>query len=122
MPLPSLTRKTKKQILLSSQAPYPRKTSIIVVLATKRNRFFFSSFCRKKKYCIFAPEQEFYKRFKTNKHREYKVTTDLLSPLADVKADICNLPFAANDFDILFCKIRMFQNIFQNDTKVMQEL
>jgi hypothetical protein len=94
-----------------------------MVLATKRKQIFFFFFLFvKKSTASLAPEQEFYKRFKTNKYREYKVTTDLLSPLADVKADICNLPFAANDFDILFCKIRMFQNIFQNDTKVMQEL
>ena len=46
----------------------------------------------KKKVLHFAPEQEFYKRFKKQTNIEY-TTTDLLSPLADVKADICNLPF-----------------------------
>lgn len=36
------------------------------------------------------------------KNLEY-VTTDLNSPLAEVKADICNLPFQSNSFDIIFC-------------------
>jgi ubiquinone/menaquinone biosynthesis C-methylase UbiE len=35
------------------------------------------------------------------------------------KADICNLPFADNDFDILFCKPRF--RTYLNDTKAMQE-
>lgn len=50
----------------------------------------------------FAPEQAFYRRFKKQGHLEY-VTTDLNSPLAEVKADICNLPFAADSFDIILC-------------------
>ena len=39
-----------------------------------------------------APEQAFYKRFKNQKNLTY-ITTDLYSPLADVKADLCALPF-----------------------------
>ena len=31
------------------------------------------------------------------------ITSDLESPIADVKADICNLPFEDNSFDIVFC-------------------
>lgn len=50
----------------------------------------------------FAPEQAFFKRFKNMKHLNY-VTTDLNSPLADIKADICNLPFESNSFDVIFC-------------------
>jgi predicted SAM-dependent methyltransferase len=79
---------------------------------------FFSS-SELKKVLHFAPEQEFYKRFKKQNNIEY-VTTDLLSPLADVKADICNLPFADNDFDILFCN-HVLEHI-PDDTKAMQEL
>jgi len=67
----------------------------------------------------FAPEQEFYKRFKKQKNIEY-VTTDLLSPLADVKADICNLPFEDNTYDIIFCN-HVLEHI-PDDTKAMQEL
>ena len=49
-----------------------------------------------------APEQAFYKRFRKLPNLEY-TTTDLLSPLADVKADICDLPFKADQFDVILC-------------------
>ncbi|WP_445453831.1 class I SAM-dependent methyltransferase [Flavobacterium sp. 25HG05S-40] len=67
----------------------------------------------------FAPEQEFYKRFKKQTNIDY-TTTDLLSPLADVKADICNLPFEDNTYDIIFCN-HVLEHI-PDDTKAMQEL
>ena len=67
----------------------------------------------------FAPEQEFYKRFKKQTNIEY-TTTDLLSPLADVKADICNLPFQDNSYDVIFCN-HVLEHI-PDDTKAMQEL
>ena len=50
----------------------------------------------------FAPEQAFYKRFKKMKNLDY-ITTDLESPLADIKADICSLPFDDNSFDFILC-------------------
>jgi len=67
----------------------------------------------------FAPEQAFYKRFRKLKHLDY-TTTDLNSPLADVKADICNLPFGENQYDIIFCN-HVLEHI-PDDTKAMQEL
>ena len=67
----------------------------------------------------FAPEQEFYKRFKKQTNIKY-TTTDLLSPLADVKADICNLPFQDNHYDVILCN-HVLEHI-PNDTKAMQEL
>ncbi len=67
----------------------------------------------------FAPEQEFYKRFKKQTNIDY-TTTDLLSPLADVKADICNLPFQDNHYDVILCN-HVLEHI-PNDTKAMQEL
>ena len=67
----------------------------------------------------FAPEQEFYKRFKKQTNIDY-TTTDLFSPLADIKADICNLPFEDNTYDILFCN-HVLEHI-PDDTKAMQEL
>ena len=73
----------------------------------------------KKKVLHFAPEQEFYKRFKKQSNIDY-TTTDLLSPLADVKADICNLPFEDNQYDIIFCN-HVLEHI-PDDTKAMQEL
>ena len=67
----------------------------------------------------FAPEQCFFKRFKNLKNLDY-TTTDLLSPIADVKADICNLPFKDNTYDIILCN-HVLEHI-PNDTKAMQEL
>ncbi len=67
----------------------------------------------------FAPEQAFYKRFRKLKNIEY-TTTDLNSPLADVKADICNLPFKDNSYDVIFCN-HVLEHI-PDDTKAMQEL
>jgi SAM-dependent methyltransferase len=67
----------------------------------------------------FAPEQAFYKRFRKLKNLDY-VTTDLNSPLADVKADICNLPFDDASFDVIFCN-HVLEHI-PNDTKAMQEM
>ena len=67
----------------------------------------------------FAPEQAFYKRFKKLKNLAY-TTTDLNSPLADVKADICNLPFESNSFDVILCN-HVLEHI-PDDTKAMKEL
>jgi len=67
----------------------------------------------------FAPEQAFYKRFKKLPNIDY-VTTDLKSPLADVKADITNLPFEDNSFDIIFCN-HVLEHI-PDDQQAMKEL
>jgi len=85
-------------------------------LYLKNETNFFSA---EKKMLHFAPEQAFYKRFKKMKNLEY-VTTDLNSPLADVKADICNLPFKDNEFDMILCN-HVLEHI-PDDTKAMQEL
>jgi SAM-dependent methyltransferase len=76
-------------------------------------------FTQPHKLLHFAPEQAFYKRFKKLKNIDY-TTTDLNSPLADVKADICDLPFADNAFDVILCN-HVLEHI-PNDTKAMQEL
>jgi len=78
-----------------------------------------SFFTKPLKVLHFAPEQAFYKRFKKQKNLEY-ITTDLHSPLADVKADICNLPFEDNSFDMILCN-HVLEHI-PDDTKAMQEL
>jgi len=67
----------------------------------------------------FAPEQAYYQRFKKMPHLDY-VTTDLYSPLADVKADICQLPFEDNSFDMILCN-HVLEHI-PDDQKAMQEL
>ena len=72
-----------------------------------------------KKILHFAPEQCFYKRFRAQKNIQY-TTTDLLSPLADIKADICNLPFKDNSYDVIFCN-HVLEHI-PDDSKALQEL
>jgi SAM-dependent methyltransferase len=67
----------------------------------------------------FAPEQAFVKKFKKQKNLTY-TTTDLNSPIADVKADICDLPFKDHSFDFIICN-HVLEHI-PNDTKAMQEL
>ncbi|MCB7481441.1 class I SAM-dependent methyltransferase [Christiangramia sediminis] len=76
-------------------------------------------FKKKLKVLHFAPEQAFYKRFRKLNNLEY-TTTDLNSPLADVKADICNLPFENNSFDFILCN-HVLEHI-PDDKKAMQEL
>ncbi len=76
-------------------------------------------FSKTHKVLHFAPEQAFHKRFKKLSNIQY-TTTDLNSPLAEVKADICNLPFADNSFDVILCN-HVLEHI-PNDTKAMQEL
>lgn len=85
-------------------------------LFLKHETDFFSA---NKKVLHFAPEQAFYKRFRKLKNLNY-TTTDLNSPLADVKADICNLPFENHSFDVILCN-HVLEHI-PNDTKAMQEL
>ncbi|MGY5352279.1 class I SAM-dependent methyltransferase [Wenyingzhuangia sp. IMCC45533] len=66
-----------------------------------------------------APEQCFFKLFKNQKNLDY-TTTDLFSPLADVKADICDLPFKDNSYDVIFCN-HVLEHII-DDCKAMEEL
>ena len=85
-------------------------------LFLQRETDFFRS---KLKVLHFAPEQAFYKRFRNLSNLDY-TTTDLNSPLADVKADICNLPFDDNTYDVILCN-HVLEHI-PDDLKAMQEL
>lgn len=67
----------------------------------------------------FAPEQAFYKRFRKLENIKY-TTTDLNSPLADVKADICELPFSNNSFDFILCN-HVLEHI-SDDERAMKEI
>lgn len=66
-----------------------------------------------------APEQCFLSIFKKMKHLDY-TTADLYSPIVDVKADILDLPFPDNEFDIVFCN-HVLEHI-EDDIKAMKEL
>ncbi|NOZ47507.1 MAG: methyltransferase domain-containing protein [Chlorobi bacterium] len=70
------------------------------------------------KFLHIAPEYCFIKIFKKQKNIEY-ITGDLLSPWADVKLDVHNIPFDDNTFDVLMCN-HVLEHV-DNDKKVMQE-
>lgn len=76
-------------------------------------------FAKPQKVLHFAPEQAFLKRFRKMEHLDY-TTTDLNSPISDVKADICDLPFEDNSFNFIICN-HVLEHI-PNDTKAMQEI
>lgn len=78
-----------------------------------------SFFTEPQRVLHFAPEQAFLKRFKKVPHIEY-TTTDLNSPIADVKADICELPFSDNSYDFIICN-HVLEHI-PDDGKAMKEL
>lgn len=95
-------------------------------LSLERHRLFWlylkqetSFFSESLKVLHFAPEQAFLNRFRKLSHLDY-TTTDLNSPLADVKADICDLPFESNTYDFIICN-HVLEHI-PNDTKAMQEI
>lgn len=66
-----------------------------------------------------APEQCFLDVFKSMKNLDY-LTADLFSPIVDVKANILELPFEDNSFDVIFCN-HVLEHI-EDDSKAMSEL
>ena len=87
-------------------------------LFLKDNTNFFTT-TKQLKVLHIAPEQCFLDVFRKQQNLNY-ITSDLESPIADVKADICDLPFKENEFDVVFCN-HVLEHI-SNDTKAMQEL
>src|SRR5690554_813233 len=112
--LPYGYEKQRENVLSPSTLSLERHRLLWLYLQNETN--FFTS---PKKILHFAPEQAFYKRFRKQNNLDY-TTTDLNSPLADVKADICNLPFSDNEFDVILCN-HVLEHI-PDDTKAMQEL
>lgn len=106
--------KTRENVLSPSTLSLERHRLLWLYLKNETN-FFTAPL----KVLHFAPEQAFYKRFKKLPNIDY-TTTDLNSPLADVKADICALPFANDSYDVILCN-HVLEHI-PDDTKAMQEL
>ena len=76
-------------------------------------------FTKNYKVLHIAPEQEFLRKFKKMKNLDY-ISADLFSPIVDVKADILDLPFENESFDIIFCN-HVLEHI-EDDRKAMGEL
>ncbi len=112
--LPYGYEKQRENVLSPSTLSLERHRLLWLYLKTETNFF-----TRNLKVLHFAPEQAFYKRFRKLKNIDY-TTTDLNSPLADVKADICNLPFEDDSYDFILCN-HVLEHI-PDDTRAMQEL
>jgi SAM-dependent methyltransferase len=104
----------RENVLSPSTLSLERHRLLWLYLKTETNFF-----KKRLKVLHFAPEQAFYKRFGELENLDY-TTTDLNSPLADVTADICELPFQDNTYDVIFCN-HVLEHI-PDDTKAMQEL
>ena len=76
-------------------------------------------FIKNYKVLHIAPEQEFLRKFKRMSNLNY-ISADLYSPIVDVKADILDLPFENDSFDIIFCN-HVLEHI-EDDAKAMSEL
>ena len=104
----------QRQNVLSPSTLSLERHRLLWLYLTNETNFFTS----KKKVLHMAPEQCFLTRFRKLNH-DY-VTADIDSPIADVTADIINLPFNDNSFDVIFCN-HVLEHI-QDDTKAMKEL
>lgn len=112
--LPYGYHRKRPNVLSPSTLSLERHRLLWLYLQTKKELFLSSL-----KVLHIAPEQAFYHRFKRQKNWDY-VTVDLSSPLADIKADICHLPFNDNTFDVIFCN-HVLEHI-KDDLRAMQEL
>lgn len=76
-------------------------------------------FTAQSKVLHIAPEQCFLDRFKKQENLEYH-TADLVSPIADYKCDVQNLPFDNNSYDVVICN-HVLEHV-PDDKKAMQEI
>ncbi len=87
----------------------------LIWLYLKEKTDFFSS---PQKFLHVAPEYCFLRKFKKQKNLTY-ITGDLISPWADVKMDVRNIPFADNEFDVAMCN-HVFEHVVE-DHQAMSE-
>ena len=85
-------------------------------LYLKNETFFFT---KNLKVLHFAPEAAYYKKFNNLPNITYH-TTDINSPLATIKADICDLPIKDDTYDFILCN-HVLEHII-DDRKAMKEL
>jgi SAM-dependent methyltransferase len=76
-------------------------------------------FTAKLKVLHIAPEHCFLDKFEKMKNLDY-ITADLESPLAKVKMDVHQIPFAENTFDVVFCN-HVMEHV-ESDIKAMKEI
>ena len=112
--LPYGYNKIRNNVL--SPSTYSLERHRLLWLYLKNETSFFKA---KLKVLHFAPESALMNRFKKLKNISYD-TIDLNSPIADIKADICDLPFLDNSYDFILCN-HVLEHVIDDD-KAMREL
>ncbi len=77
-------------------------------------------FTKNYKVLHIAPEQEFLRKFKKTKKIWNTLLQIFFSPIVDVKADVLDLPFEDESYDIVICN-HVLEHIVE-DSKAMSEL
>ena len=112
--LPYGYNKIRNNVL--SPSTYSLERHRLLWLYLKNETSFFKA---KLKVLHFAPESALMNQFKKLKNLSYD-TIDLNSPIADIKADICDLPFLDNSYDFILCN-HVLEHII-DDNKAITEL
>ena len=112
--LPYGYNKIRNNVL--SPSTYSLERHRLLWLYLKNETSFFKA---KLKVLHFAPELALMNQFKKLKNLSYD-TVDLNSPIADTKADICDLPFLDNSYDFIICN-HVLEHVIDDD-KAMREL
>ena len=112
--LPYGYNKIRNNVL--SPSTYSLERHRLLWLYLKNETSFFKA---KLKVLHFAPESALMNQFKKLKNLSYD-TIDLNSPIADIKADICDLPFLDNSYDFILCN-HVLEHIV-DDNKAIREL
>lgn len=105
---------TRKNVLAPASLSLERHRLMWLYLKNETN-FFTANL----KVLHIAPEQSFLRKFKQMKNLDY-TTLDIQSPIADIKADLRNLPLEDNQYDVIFCN-HVLEHIVE-DQQAMQEL
>jgi SAM-dependent methyltransferase len=87
----------------------------LIWLYLKEKTDFFSKPIR---FLHVAPEYCYLRKFKKQSNLDY-VTGDLISPWADVKMNVLDIPFQDNQFDVAMCN-HVFEHV-DDDAKAMSE-
>ena len=113
MLLPYGRLKSRENALAPDSMSLERHRLMWLFLQQKTNFF-----TEKLKFLHVAPEFCFINLFKKMENLQY-ITGDLISPWADVKMDVHDIPFNDNEFDVVICN-HVLEHV-KDDKKVMEE-
>lgn len=112
--LPYGRTNTRENALAPHSMSLERHRLIWLYLREKTN--FFTA---PQKVLHIAPEYCFLKLFRKQKNLDY-ITADLISPWANVKMDVQDIPFPESSFDVVICN-HVLEHV-DSDHKAMQEI